>query len=267
MFVRPLNSPDFVNSHLKSAEWFIGQKKLIKDRLIKIFAPEPQVSVVIPAYNEETHILQTLSSLSFSVTNQTVEIIVVDNNSSDRTIEFVEGTGVKLLHETRQGVKHARNTGLQHAKGKFILNADADSIYSPHWIDMMTLPLRDNKVACTYGSFAFFSEGKRGRFAYFLYESLGDLYKIFNGRKNHAMYVYGCSSGYRKIDGLTVGGYEHPDGANEDGYLALKLNQHFGELRHIEGWKSLVWTSDRKLRQEGGLLSAFLNRAKNLVRK
>lgn len=267
MFVRPLNSPDFVNSHLKSAAWFIGQKKLIKDRLTKLCASEPQVSVVIPAYNEETHILRTLSSLSFSVTHQTVEIIVVDNNSSDRTIEFVEGTGVTLLREMRQGVKHARNTGLQHAKGKIILNADADSIYSPYWIDAMTLPLRDQKVACTYGSFAFFSERKGGRFAYFLYESLGDLYKIFNGRKNHAMYVYGCSSGYRKSDGLTVEGYEHPEGANEDGYLALKLNQRFGELKRIEGWKSLVWTSDRKLQQEGGLVSAFLNRVKNLVRK
>lgn len=269
MFVRPLNSPDFVKNHLKSAKWFIGQKNLIKDRLTKLFASEPQVSVVIPAYNEETHILRTLSSLSLSVTNQTVEIIVVDNNSSDRTIEFVEGTGVKLLYETCQGVKHARNTGLQHAKGKFILNADADSIYSPYWIDMMTLPLCDHKVACTYGSFAFFSEGGggNGRFAHFLYESLGDLYKIFNGRKNHAMYVYGCSSGYRKSDGLAVGGYEHPEGSNEDGYLALKLNQRFGELRRIEGWKSLVWTSDRKLRQEGGLISAFLNRAKNLVRE
>jgi len=267
MFVRPLKSPDFVSSHLKSAEWFIGQKDLIKDRLAKLCPTEPQVSVVIPAYNEEADILRTLSSLSFSVTRQTVEIIVVDNNSSDRTIEFVEGTGVTLLREMRQGVKHARNTGLRQAKGKFILNADADSIYSPFWIDAMTLPLRDQKVACTYGSFAFFSERKGGRFAYFLYESLGDLYKIFNGRKNHAMYVYGCSSGYRKSDGLAVEGYEHPEGANEDGYLALKLYRRFGELKRIEGWKSLVWTSDRKLQQEGGLVNAFLNRAKNLVRK
>lgn len=267
MFVRPLNSPDFVSSHLKPAAWFVGQKNVIKDRITKLCTLEPKVSVVIPAYNEESHILRTLSSLSFSVTQQTVEIIVVDNNSSDRTIEFVEGTGVTLIREMRPGVKHARNTGLQHAKGKFILNADADSIYSPYWIDLMTLPLRDHQVACTYGSFAFFSERKRRRFSYFLYESLGDLYKVFKGRKNHAMYVYGCSSGYRKIDGLTVKGYEHPEGANEDGYLALKLNQRFGELRRIEGWKSLVWTSDRKLEQEGGLVSAFLNRAKNLLRK
>src|SRR5690606_15696014 len=83
MFIRPLNSPDFVENHLKSAEWFIGQKNLIKDRLAKFCASEPQVSVVIPAYNEEAHILRTLSSLSFSVTHQAVEIIVVDNNSNN----------------------------------------------------------------------------------------------------------------------------------------------------------------------------------------
>lgn len=267
MFIRPLNTPDFVTRHLNSAVWFNGQKKLIRDRLTKLCTSEPQVSVVIPAYNEEAHILRTLSSLSFSVTRQTVEIIVVDNNSNDRTVELVEGTGVTLVRETRQGVKHARNTGLQHAKGKFILNADADSIYSPYWIDAMTLPLRDQNVACTYGSFAFFSERKSGRFAYFLYESFGDLFKIFNGRKNHAIYVYGCSSGYRKSDGLAVDGYEHPEGANEDGYLALKLNRRFGALKRIEGWKSLVWTSDRKLQQEGGLATAFFNRVKTLVNK
>lgn len=263
---RPLISPHYVRSHLRPTAWFIGQKDLIRDRLANLCASEPVISVVIPAYNEEANILRTLSSLSFSTTNQPVEIIVVNNNSTDRTPEFVEGTGVKLLHEMRQGVKHARNRGLQHARGKFILNADADSIYSPHWIDLMTQPLVDHSVACTYGSFAFFSEKQGSRLSYFLYESLGDVYKYFKGRSQQAMYVYGCSSGYRKTDGLAVNGYEHPEGANEDGYLALKLSQRFGKMRRVEGWESLVWTSDRKLQQEGGLKSALLNRAKNLIR-
>lgn len=267
MFFRPLISPPFVRDHLRTTEWFISHKALIHDRLANLCTSEPEVSIVIPAYNEEANILRTLSSLSLSATSQRVEIIVVDNNSTDRTLELVEGTGVTLLRELHQGVKYARNTGLQCARGKFILNADADSIYSPYWINLMTQPLLDHHVACTYGSFAFFSERERRRFLYFLYESIGDIYKLFKGRTNHAMYVYGCSSGYRRIDGLAVDGYEHPEGANEDGYLALKLSQRFGIMKRVEGRESLVWTSDRKLQQEGGLRRAFLKRVKKLILK
>lgn len=68
------------------------------------------------------------------------------------------------------------------------------------------------------------------------------------------MYVYGCSSGYRKEQGLQVDGYDHPPDTNEDGYLALKLRSNFGKLHKVTANQALVWTSDRRLMEQGGYL-------------
>jgi glycosyltransferase involved in cell wall biosynthesis len=88
----------------------------------------PRISVVIPAYNEETMIGPCLRAvLAQSVAAD--EVIVVDNNSSDRTAEILlEFTAdVIVLHEARQGVQYARNRGLNAATGDIIVRIDADT--------------------------------------------------------------------------------------------------------------------------------------------
>lgn len=265
MPIRPLTLPSFIRDEQHEPTWFVNNIQAIQNRMQALQSEDPEVSVIIPAYNEQDSILRTLSSLSKSKTSQRVEIIVVDNNSSDNTAELVKKSGATYVFEKEQGVKHARTTGLRVAKGKYILNADGDSIYSPYWIDIMTFPLRDEKIACTYGRFAFFPENKTSRAYYFFYESLGDLYKrLIQKLKDEAMYVYGCSSGYRREQGLAVNGYEHPVGSNEDGYMGLKLRAKFGRLKRITDNKALVWTSDRRLNNEGGVYTAFTNRLKKI---
>lgn len=268
MPLRPLALPNFVKNEQHDAGWFLENAELIHSNMKKIQSDSPDITVIIPAYNEEDTILRTLSSLSKSRTTQKVEILVVDNNSTDRTADLIKMSGARYLFEAEQGVKHARTAGLMAARGKFILNADADSIYSPYWIDLMTLPLRNDKVACTYGRFAFFPENDTSRSYYFFYESFGDLYKrTIQKLKDEAMYVYGCSSGYRKAQGVLVDAYEHPPGSNEDGYLGLKLREKFGRLKRITDNRALVWTSDRRLNEEGGVSSAFANRIKKIFFK
>jgi glycosyltransferase involved in cell wall biosynthesis len=165
------------------------------------------------------------------------------------------------LFEGKKDVKHARNKGLAEAKGRYILNADADTIYPPQWIDMMTAPLADSNVACTYGKFSFFPDSGTSRLLYFLYECIGDQYKLFIQKsKEEAIYVYGFSSCYRREQGIAVDGYNHPPGSNEDGYLGLKLKQRFGKLVKVRENEALAWTSDRRLQSEGGIFSAFKNR-------
>ena len=259
--MRPLTLPNFVRNEQHPPEWFLNKIASIHADMCKLQSQDPDVTVVIPAYNEEETILRTLSSLSKTRSSQKIEILVVDNNSTDDTGELVKKSGARYLFEGKQGVKHARTAGLHAAKGKYILNADADSIYSPDWIDLMTLPLRQDNIACTYGRFAFFPENNTSRKFYFFYESFGDLYKrTIQKLKDEAMYVYGCSSGYRKEQGISVDGYEHPVGSNEDGYLGLKLRERFGRLKRISNNKALVWTSDRRLNEEGGIPIAFMNR-------
>lgn len=263
MPIRPLKIPAYLEAQQYDAKWFLDHIAEIREGIQRLHSDQPAVTVSIPAYNEEASILKTLWSLSRTITNQKVEILVVNNNSSDRTQELIELSGASWLIEKKQGVTHARNSGLQAAKGKIMLNADADSFYSPYWLDLLSLPLKDETIACTYGRFAFLSEKPTNRLPYFLYETLGDVFKAVKRRRNdEAMYVYGCSSAYRKEQGLSVDGYHHPPNTNEDGYLALKLRAKFGKLHKVTENRALVWTSDRRLMEQGGLFKAFLSRVR-----
>ncbi len=93
-----------------------------------------KISVVIPAYNEE----KTISRCLDSIVNQLEkpdEIIVVDNNSLDKTAKIAEKyPNVKIIKEKRQGIAHARNAGFNKATGDILARCDADSIIPKNWL-------------------------------------------------------------------------------------------------------------------------------------
>lgn len=93
-----------------------------------------KVSVVIPAYNEEKRIGACLKSV-FNQTKSPYEVIVVDNNSSDRTVEIAREMGAKVVVEKKQGVTFARNTGFDSVTGDIIARTDADTIVTSNWIE------------------------------------------------------------------------------------------------------------------------------------
>ncbi len=227
----------------------------------------PDVTIVIPAYNEEKNILSTLQSLVQTNTTKRMQIIVVNNNSRDRTEELVKMAGVECIMERNQGITEARNAGLAAALGHYILNADADAIYPPHWIDLMIDPLIKKYVALTYGRFSFLPTGSTGRAIYFLYEHAADLLRSYNKHfKEEAVNVYGFNSAFKRTDGLKMQGFNHPAGTNEDGYLALKLRDAgFGKLHYVTDAKALVWTTDRRLQIEGGFIKGLMIRFKKYL--
>lgn len=228
----------------------------------------PEVSIVIPAYNEEKNILRTLLSLSSNVTPRSVEIIVVNNNSADNTEALVKATGVTCILEKKQGITAARNAGLAVAKGTYVLNADADSIYPPDWIEEMVSPLDSgNDVCITYGRFAFIPTGTTSRTSYFFYEQMADSVRWVNKNfREEAVNVYGFNSGFRRTQGLEVDGFNHPPGANEDGWLAVKLREKgFGKPHCVNNTRAMVWTADRRIEIDGGLWKALFMRAKRIL--
>jgi glycosyltransferase involved in cell wall biosynthesis len=236
----------------------------------KISGGEPEISIVMPAYNEESTIVPTLASLCNNIVSRSVEIVVVNNNSKDRTEELVKACGIKCVLETTQGITPARNTGLSHARGKYILNADADTIYPQYWIEEMTKPLiNDPKVAITYGIFSFIPIGATGRVTYFFYEYLAEFTRFYNKHfKTEAVNVYGFNSGFRRDQGLAVDSFNHPPGSNEDGYLALKLvKKGFGRMYRVSVPRAIVWTTDRRIQIDGGLWKAIIKRFKRVFIK
>ena len=93
----------------------------------------PSFSIIIPAYNEEKYLPRTLTSARDAVdkVESTGEIIVVDNNSTDRTAEIAREFNVNIVFEKYNQIARARNTGMRSAKGEYFIFLDADTILSP----------------------------------------------------------------------------------------------------------------------------------------
>ncbi len=266
--MRPIGIPAYIRQLMDPVNTDAAHTAFIRAHYKTILNRAPEVSVVIPAYNEEKDILRTLHSLAANVTNRSVEIIVVNNNSKDNTEALVRAAGVTCVNETIQGITAARNAGLAAATGKYVLNADADTLYPKDWIEQMVAPLANNEgVAITYGRFSFIPTGVTSRFTYFFYEYTADMIRRINRSfREEAVNVYGFNSGYRREQGLQVEGYNHPKGANEDGWLALKLREKgFGKLHYVTNIKALVWTTDRRIQLDGGLLKGIIKRIKRVV--
>lgn len=266
--MRPIATPSYIQALYQTNPTEIATTVLIQKAYQQLQKGAPDVSIVMPAYNEAENILQTLLSLSNNTSNWSVEIIVVNNNSKDKTEEMVLATGIPCIREMEQGITVARNAGLAVAKGKFILNADADTIYPKDWIEQMVKPLANNEnVAAVYGRFSFIPIGNTGRLTYFFYEYFADFMRWLNKTfRDEAMNAYGFNSGFRREQGLSVNGFNHPPGTNEDGWLALKLREKgYGKLHYVTNITALVWTTDRRIQIDGGLLKGTVKRLKRMV--
>lgn len=92
-----------------------------------------RVSVVIPVFNEERFIGTCLTHLKNQI-EPPDEIIIADNNCTDRTVEIARRFKVKIVKEPQQGIISARNTGYDAARCDVIARCDADCLVPPTWI-------------------------------------------------------------------------------------------------------------------------------------
>ncbi|MDX2098790.1 MAG: glycosyltransferase family 2 protein, partial [Leptolyngbyaceae cyanobacterium bins.59] len=97
----------------------------------------PKVSVVLPVYNVQSYIQQTVTS----VLNQTYsdfELLIVDDGSTDRSIEFCRqctDPRLRILSQQNRGLAGARNTGIRHATGEYIALLDGDDLWHPEKLE------------------------------------------------------------------------------------------------------------------------------------
>jgi glycosyltransferase involved in cell wall biosynthesis len=93
------------------------------------------LSIVIPAYNEENHIKACLDAIALQ-SEMPDEVIVVDNNSTDKTAEIAqEYSFVRVVREKRQGIVYARNRGFNTVKSQLIGRIDSDTILPTDWVE------------------------------------------------------------------------------------------------------------------------------------
>ncbi|MCP5054974.1 MAG: glycosyltransferase [bacterium] len=87
------------------------------------------LTVVIPAFNEENYLGKTLKSVFKAVKSYhgRLDVVVVDNNSTDRTAEIARKSGATVVFEPKNQIARARNAGAAVAKGKYLVFLDADT--------------------------------------------------------------------------------------------------------------------------------------------
>ncbi|MEM6318479.1 MAG: glycosyltransferase [Bacteroidota bacterium] len=263
------STPEWVKRHFFAFRAYdsVSEAQIDKIRqgIARFNVVNPVASIVVPAYNEEENLLSTLSSFSEIVPQVPTELLVVNNNSSDRTQEILDRCGVTSIFQPVQGRTYARQLGLETAKGKIILSADADSIYPSDWGNAFVQTLLHRpEVAVVYGRYSFIPSKSINRLGLAVHEFGGEL--MFDRRKGVDLCInaIGFNTGFRKEQALAVGGYD-PDKLafhnqrSEDGWLAQSLYKAYGAIELIKN-QGRVWTSDRRLLEEGSLAKASINR-------
>lgn len=249
-------------------------------QLRKFQVAKPVVSIVMPAYNEERLLLRTLQSLAGQQTKFATELLVVNNNSTDRTQELLDRCGIRSLFVVQPGVAYARQAGLEAARGRYVASADADCWYPATWVDALVGPLNDSAVSCTYGLHSFMPEAHSSRLALSVYEWFSEQAARMRPTDREFINVLGMNFAFRRADALSVGGYNLEAGHRggllasapgrvapgqcEDGWMALSL-QKLGRLQCVTSRGARVWTSDRRLLNDSSLQHAFLRRVRREV--
>jgi cellulose synthase/poly-beta-1,6-N-acetylglucosamine synthase-like glycosyltransferase len=109
----------------------------------------PTISIIVPAFNEEAVIGECVDSLlNLDYPEQLLEIIVIDDASTDRTNEILSSfSRIRVLSGGHQGPSAARNRAIKLAKGEFIAFTDADCIVPPEWLKELMRGFESNLIA------------------------------------------------------------------------------------------------------------------------
>jgi glycosyltransferase involved in cell wall biosynthesis len=204
---------------------------------------DPKLSVIVPAWNEEKYIGRAIDSLRHAVQvygrkrGCSAEIIVVDNNSQDKTGAVAYEHGAKVVVEPVNNIGKARNTGVKAARGKYIAFCDADNEVTENLLVLIHDHLEDPTIA----GGGTWIEPERRNFKISFFYLLWGIYVRVSGVGVGMMHC-------RKADFEAFGGF---DETIEDVQLAYDLKkigaprgQKFKLIK--KGW---IITSTRKIDQ------------------
>jgi len=216
-----------------------------------------KISVIIPAFNEERFLGNCLKSLK-EQDFKDFEIIVVDNNSRDKTKKIAKNFNVILVSEKKQGVAFARNKGAKIAKGEILAFTDADTILPKNWLSRIFEEFEKDKNLIAFGgSCEFYSGPLCAKFASkFLLKSFLILDKFFSQGFN----LMGCNMAIKKNVFFEIGGFNEFLKMNEDVEISYRLRKT-GKIKFDFNFK--VKTSGRRFSK--GLIFGILNYAPTTI--
>lgn len=142
------------------------------------------VSIIVPVYNAEKYIEECLYSL-IRQTYHDIEIILIDDGSRDHSSEICEkyslqDSRINLIQQQNAGVSAARNTGIDRARGEYIMFCDSDDVVHPQWVEQHLRAQKENHDSLIVSNVArFFNDSvpENENVKYFL--SVTDYYSLF----------------------------------------------------------------------------------------
>ena len=230
-----------------------------RERLARLQSPDPLVSVVVIAYNEECRLAACLWSLSDLVTEYPIEILGVNNNSKDKTEEVYQAMGIPYFNETKQSPGYARQCGLLHARGKYHFFMDADTFYPSCYIDKMMEKLTKSGVSCVGTFWSFYPDEKHTALGLFFFEFIRDTFLWIQHFKRPELCIRGMTFAFNADYAQQIE-IRTDIRRGEDGSLALSLKK-FGKIvflycraaRPVTGYGTM---------NEGSLWMSLWHRAK-----
>ena len=230
-----------------------------RNRLAKMQSDNPLISIVVIAYNEETHLQACLWALSEIKCKYPLEIIGVNNDSKDRTAEIFEASGIPYYTEYQHSCGYARRCGLQHAKGKYYFDVDADTLYPPYYYNILMEQLLKPDVSCVSSLWSYFPDKNHTRLGLAVFELCRDLFLWIQHFKRPELSVRGLVFAYN-IEYARKEEYRVDIIRGEDGSMALALKK-YGKIAFVYNRKARAITGYGTLNDES-LWDSFVKRIK-----
>lgn len=211
------------------------------------------ISLIVPAYNEEAYLGHCLDAIMENVKGRALEIIVVDNNSTDGTAEIARRyPDVTYVFEAKKGITKARQRGYQSARGEIVAYVDADTRPPAGWIEQIEEHFgRDNKLAALSGPYSFYDlHGMRNKVASGWFVAARPLYSIIG------YMLVGGNFAIRRDVLDKMGGFDASiEFYGEDADIAKRAKK-FGKVLFVNSF--VMPTSGRRLQKQGYLKMAGL---------
>ncbi|HLD31364.1 MAG TPA: glycosyltransferase family 2 protein [Patescibacteria group bacterium] len=213
-------------------------------------------SIIIPAHDEEEYIvacIQAAKHLNYPADDY--EIVVVDNNSQDRTLSLAQELGVWVVSEKRLGVGWARRTGTEIAQGDYILQIDADTrLPANYLVEVEKRFAQDKQLVCLGGQMIYYDTGIGINFIrFFIHYLLWFFARVVSGGQVGPM---GNNMTFRKKDYQQTTGFDPQLRYGEDSDLCRKLAR-LGRIKLDMSLKCFV--SGRRYRLNRYLGRYFFN--------